>query len=89
MPELIITLDQLRGMIGLLLLHQGILCRVIEVLEDGPSLVLQSIEEEPGIQPNQHGEATRRAPVTYTVPVLNNTKDELHAQFLELDLVEG
>ena len=89
MSEIIITLDQLRGMIGLRLFYQGIQCQVIEVLEDGPSLVLQSIEEEPGIQANQHGEATRRVPVTYTVPVLNNTKDELHSQFLELDLVEG
>ena len=89
MSELIITLDQLRGMIGLHLLHQGIPCRVIEVLEDGPSLVLQSINEEPSIQANQHGEATRRTPVSYTVPVLNDTQTELHAQFLKLDLVEG
>lgn len=88
MSEMIITLDQLRSMIGLCLLHQGTLCRVIEVLEDGPSLVLQSIEEEPSIQANQHGEANRRTPVSYTIPVLDSTQNELHAQFLELDLVE-
>ena len=87
MSEIIITLDQLRSMIGLRLMHQGILCQVIEVLEDGPSLVLQSIVEAPSIQPNQHGEATRRTPVTYTVPVLNQDKTELHAQFLALDLI--
>ena len=89
MSEIVITLDQLRKMIGLSLLHQGILCRVIEILEDGPSLVLQSIEEEPSIQANQHGEATRRTPVSYTVPVLNDTNTELHPQFLALDLLEG
>jgi hypothetical protein len=89
MPEIVITIDQLRSMIGLRLLYQGILCRVIEVLEDGPSLVLQSIDEEPSIQANQHGEANRRTPVSYTVPVLNDTQTELHPQFLELDLVEG
>ncbi len=87
MPELIITLDQLRGMIGLHLVHQGTSCQVIEVLEDGPSLVLQSIHESPTIQPNQHGEAQRRTPVTYTVPVLNNERNELHPQFLALDLI--
>ena len=86
MAEIIITLDQLRGMIGLRLLHQGITCRVIEVLEDGPSLVLQSLNEAPRIQPNQHGEAQRRTPVTYTVPVLTREKTELHPQFLALDL---
>jgi hypothetical protein len=87
MTEIIITLDQLRSMIGLRLRHQGVLCQVIEVLEDGPSLVLQSIKEAPTIQANQHGEATRRTPVTYTVPVLNHDKTELHAQFLALDLI--
>lgn len=87
MSKIIITLEQLRSMIGLRLWHQGILCQVIEVLEDGPSLVLQSLKEAPTIQPNQHGEATRRTPVTYTVPVLNNDKTELHPQFLALDLV--
>ncbi|MDX1824039.1 MAG: hypothetical protein R3354_04940 [Thiohalomonadales bacterium] len=86
MTELIITLDQLRSMIGLRLIHQGITCQVIEVLEDGPSLVLQSIHETPTIQPNQHGEAQRRTPVTYTVPVLTRDRSELHPQFLALDL---
>ena len=87
MTEIIITLDQLRSMIGLRLRHQGILCQGIEVLEDGPSLILQSFQEAPTIQANQHGEATRRTPVTYTVPVLNPDKTELHAQFLALDLI--
>jgi len=41
----------------------------------------------PTIQANQHGEANRRTPVTYTVPVLNHDKTELHAQFLALDLI--
>ena len=87
MSEIIITLDQLRSMIGLRLMHQGTACQVIEVLEDGPSLVLQSLNEAPTIQPNQHGEATRRTPVTYTIPVLNHEKTELHPQFLALDLI--
>ncbi len=88
MSEIIITLDQLRNMIGLSMYHQGVLCQVIEVLEDGPSLVLISVDEEPAIQPDQHGEAHRRAPVTYTIPVLNDECTELHPVFLALDLLE-
>ena len=87
MAEIIITLDQLRSMIGLRLRYEGILCQVIEVLDDGPSLVLQSMNEAPAIQANQHGEATRRTPVTYTVPVLTPDKTELHPLFLALDLI--
>lgn len=86
MSEIIITLDQLRNMIGMRMFYQGTLCQVIEVLEDGPSLVLQSISEAPTIQSNQHGEPTRRAPVTYTIPVLNSDHTELHPAFLALDL---
>ena len=37
-----IHLDQLRNMIGIKLHYQGIPCQVVEVLEDGPSLVLVS-----------------------------------------------
>ncbi len=85
--RLILTLDQLRSLIGLFVYHQGVCCQVIEVLEDGPAIVLLS-EEPPTIQPNQHGEATRRTPVTYTIPVLNAEQDELHPAFLALDLAD-
>ncbi len=88
MSEIIITLDQLRSLIGLHMLHQGLRCQVIEVLEDGPSIVLQGLDASPTIQPNQHGEATRRSPVTYTIPVLNEDRTELSSEFLALDLVE-
>jgi len=88
MSEIIITLEQLRSLIGLRMIHQGQRCQVIEVLEDGPSLVLQGIDETPTIQPNQHGEATRRSPVTYTIPVLNEDRTELSSEFLALDLIE-
>lgn len=86
MDEIVITLDQLRGMIGLKVRHQGKCCIVIEVLEDGPSLVLQSCEEAPTIQANQFGDANRRVPQTKTIPVLTPDQTELHALFLALDL---
>jgi len=86
MNEIIITLEQLRGMIGLRVRHQGFSCQIIEVLEDGPSLVLQDCEPSATIQANQFGDANRRVPRTQTVPVLTSDKTELHALFLALDL---
>lgn len=85
MPELIITLNQLRGMIGIKLYHNNKACQVIEVLEDGPSLVLQYFENN--IQNNQHGDAHRRVPETFCLPVLSNNKKELSEIFLALDLI--
>jgi len=86
--EIILTIEQLRSLIGLRMHHQGELCQVIEVLENGPAIVLQSLGPRPGIQPNQHGDPTRLAPITYTIPVLNHDRSELHPDYLALDLAE-
>lgn len=86
MSELTITLEQLRGMIGLHVVHNGVPCQIIEVLEDGPSIVLQSQHQDRPVQTNQHGEASRRVPETFTVPVLSRDKTEIHPQYLALEL---
>lgn len=85
MSEIIITLEQLRGMIGIELYHNYRACQVIEVLEDGPSLVIQYFEND--IQKNQHGEAHRKVPETLCISVLSNDKSQLSEIFLSLDLI--
>lgn len=88
MSEILITLEQLRGMIGIQLCHNGKPCVVIEVLEDGPSLVIQHLEvDSSSIQPNQYGNAHRRTPETLSIPVLSADKTELSSPFLALDLI--
>ncbi|TDY02940.1 hypothetical protein [Thiohalophilus thiocyanatoxydans] len=86
MSELRITLQQLRGMIGLHVVHQGIPCQIIEVLDDGPAIVLQSCNPNKPVQSNQHGEGNRRVQETFTVPVLTRDKYEFHPQYLALEL---
>lgn len=86
MSEITITLEQLRGMIGLHVVHNGIPCQIIEVLEDGPSIVLQSQHQDRPVQTNQHGEANRRVHETFTIPVLSRDKSEIHPQYLALEL---
>ena len=80
-----ISLPDLRRLIGQSVLYHGICCRVIEVLEDGPSLVLADGGKNREIQDNQYGEPNRTVPRTYTVPVRAGA--ELHPDFLELSLV--
>ncbi len=80
------SLEQLRGMIGVRVEYEGVACKVIEVLEDPPAIVLQCIDAS-CIQLNQHGDPTRRVPQTYTVPVLNENQKEWHTAFLSLDLI--
>ena len=85
MSELLISLKQLRGMIGINLFYHNKPCQVIEVLEDGPSLVLQYLENN--IQQNQHGNAHRRVPETICIPIVSKDKKQLSDLFLSLDLM--
>lgn len=76
------TSEDLRHIIGKQLNYKGYACEIIEVLEDGPQLVLRILDSEPEeselggdiknpIQANQFGEAHRRTPETFTVPALD------------------
>ena len=82
-----ITLIQLRGLIGLQVRYEHCDCVIVEVLEDGPSIVLQAYEAT-CIQHDQHGEAHRHVPRTMTIPVLSQDKTELSAALLSLDLID-
>lgn len=84
MSQLELNIEQMRGMIGLQVSYHGARYLVIEVLEDGPSLVLMDPEAEPSIQLNLHGNASRRVPCTETINVLSRNDGELHPDFLAL-----
>lgn len=83
------SLTQLRGLIGLHVHYNGARCQIIEVLEDEPALILQDCERHTIIQPDQLGEAHRRVPSTFTIPVLSGDKTELNPMFLELNLLDA
>lgn len=80
-----ITVNELRAMIGMNVVFRGQPAHVIEVLEDGPSLVLQAVGSGV-IQSNMLGHPTRRSPETMTVRVLSENGTALHKDFLDLDL---
>jgi len=55
-------LKQLRNLIGKRVALHGESFQVIEILPEGPVLVLQSLADETVIQANAQGEASRRVP---------------------------
>ena len=83
--KLPITVKELRAMIGMSVSYQGSQGTIIEVLEDGPSLVLNT-KGIASIQRNLHGHPTRVSPHTMTVRVLSENGTALHKEFLDLDL---
>jgi hypothetical protein len=86
-PEGAPPLDALRDMIGLRVLHGGRTCEVIEVLEEGPALVLQCCDQDSVIQADQYGEAHRRAPETHVVSVLDPRRAGPAPEFLALQVL--
>lgn len=87
MNRITVTIEQLREMIGVQVWHDGMRCEILEVLEDGPSLILVSVDSDT-LQSDQFGNPSRRVPQTHTVPVLTSDGTALHPAFLALDLID-
>ena len=79
--------QRLRGLIGTRLRHQGQSCRIIEVVEPGPMLIVQCENTNGVIQANQYGDATRRVPKTISIPVLSEDGSDYHPEFRLLGLL--
>ncbi len=81
-----LTIASLRNLIGHEVRFEGQLCKIIEILEDGPHLILQHKEQSTAIQADQHGEAHRRVPTTITLPVMDNEGRSLSSDFHSLEV---
>lgn len=82
-------IDHLRNLIGVRARYQGALFEIIEVLEDGPSLVLQDCERHTTIQADQHGEAHRRVPVTMTLSIPMTKSGDIDTAAIGLEILES
>ena len=81
------TVQQLRKFIGLEVTHRGICCRIVEILEHEPALVLQSCGPHEAIQDNQYGDPHRRVAEVFTIALFDEQRNgECHPDFLALDL---
>ena len=81
-----VNVEDLQNLIGKEVNYEGGTCKVIEILEDGPALILQQRNTEIGIQCDQHDGAHRRVPQTITIPVIDEKTKELHPDFVSLNL---
>lgn len=79
-------LTALRTLLGTEVIYQGVRCQLLEVLDDGPYLILQDCEANTTIQENQYGGLWRRVPQVYTIPVMSPGTCDLHPQFAALNL---
>ncbi len=78
----------LRNLIGRWVLYHGVRYEIIEVLEEGASLVLEDCEDHKTIQADQHGEAHRRVPQTVTLAVSFKQDGDVDLPAIGLELLE-
>ena len=81
------NLQQLRNLIGLEVMHQGVCCRIVEILEHEPALVLEASGPREGIQDNQFGDPHRRVSEVFTIALFDEQREgECHPDLLALGL---
>lgn len=87
--ELLLALAH--DLVGLHGIYQGREYALIEVLDAGPSVVLEPVQAEAVIQNTFQGEAKRFAQSNYTVPFYSEVRQSLHPvvqEFLGPDIVK-
>lgn len=84
MVAMAIDMEQLYALVGQRVVYGGRHLMVVDVLTEGPSLVLNEPEGAGQIQRNRFGEASRRAPTSWTIPVLDPATGEIHPLLREL-----
>jgi hypothetical protein len=76
--------EKLKNLLGQSLTYQGISCQVIDILVDETALVLHDGQARKVIHADQYGDASFRAPPTFTVAVLNTHRSEFNPDLPEL-----
>ncbi len=80
-------LDRIRGLIGASVVHDGIRCRLVEVLDDERAVVLEACHRLSELQSGQGGGAVRRVPRRHVVPIYSPDGRGFSDAFLSLGLV--
>lgn len=79
--------DQLHDLVGRHVRYRDRRFVIIDVLTEGPALVLHDPLSPGRIQANQFGDATRLGPATITLPLLDPATGEVHALMRDLELM--
>lgn len=80
-------IQQLRRTVGATVVHNGVRCSVVELLEQPLGLVLEVTGAHTAIQDTQYGSPHRRVKQIFTLPCLDEADGEsLHPELLALGL---
>jgi hypothetical protein len=77
-------LDRLRGLIGRDCEYLGGRCRLVEILADEGTIVLERRGGLPPIQPDQYGHASHRSNEVIQIPIFGADRDHFSDELMDL-----
>ena len=77
-------LQRLRKLIGRECAYLGRRCRLVEILGDEGTLVMEIREPTPPIQADQYGQAAFRSNEIVQIPIFGRDRDEISENFIDL-----
>ena len=89
MAEKELTLARLKALVGAQLRYQGMLCTLVDVVDDPPVAVLRPVGAEPVIQADSFGKPARHAPQLFELPVFAPDGQSLSAELKLVSLPDG
>ncbi|EDY86756.1 hypothetical protein GP5015_1555 [gamma proteobacterium HTCC5015] len=78
MPDHSVLLQLAHDLVGVRGVYRGREFTLIEVMDDGPSVVLEPTETDNVVQNTAQGEAKRYAQSSYTLPFLSPVNGDIH-----------
>jgi hypothetical protein len=89
MAEQELTVARLKALVGAELRYQGMLCTLVEVLDDPPVAVLRPVGAAPVIQADNFGKPMRHAPQLFELPVFGPDGESLSAELRLINVPAG
>jgi hypothetical protein len=77
-------LEKLRGLIGRDCVYLGSRCRLLEILADEGTIVLERCDSLPPIQTDQYGQASHRAQDIVQIPIFGTDRNHFSDELLDL-----
>lgn len=76
--------QRLRKLIGRRCEYLGRTCRLVEILDDEGTLVLEALERVPPIQTDQYGQAIFRGNELVNIPIFGEDPDQFSEEVMDL-----
>ncbi|MBI1195321.1 MAG: hypothetical protein GC138_05710 [Gammaproteobacteria bacterium] len=81
-----IDFERLRKQVGSRVIYKSVKCKLVEVLEDDATVVLEACHQFSELQSGRAGDSMRHVPKIITIPIYIGSARRLNPAFIDLGL---